>query len=386
MYSDEMLDALLEIYKEAVNDKPELAEQILSVMSEIGVIDFGGSRGTIVVEEDGGPGSGNHGHAGRPGERGGSAPSGSGGGSSKAGKAGGGSGSTGTTYTKAFKSNTGVKFPKLKEGAVWDEDTLNEVNRLARENGKNEQYDEVLKSLKPEDVRYQTDPDGTEVGFIPGLSQMFDTEVVGRSEAIQAAYNARIEAGKKIVDDMIEVSDSLGSRMSGLENCFKAGESTAGKIDRVKAKALATEGKQLTDEQAFARMDDVVRFTFKSDHDKMADQVRSLEKSLEGKGYTILERDNKFLPKQDGSQRNYKAVHLQVLSPSGEKCEVQVHSEETVKVKNKNHSAFEAQRKMSRSNPSETAEWDRLEQQMVDNWSGLKDPVGIQELPSFKIT
>lgn len=321
----------------------------------------------------------------------GSVPSG---GVTKGTSAGGGAGKTasakssfGIKYSSSFKSNTGKSYPTPKAGSVYDEDTLKEVNRLAEEGKKDKEYDKVLSNLTDDDIRYQKDPEGQVVASIPGLSQMYDNQVVGKSPEVQAAYDKRVEAGKQITEDMIEISDSLGSRMMGLENCFKGGASTARKIEKVKGKEFEKSGKHLTDEEALAKMDDVVRYSYKCDHDQMISQIKDLESALEKKGYEITDRDNKFLPllNEDGEEvpRNYKAVHLQVKSPSGELFEVQIHSEETVKIKNMNHESFEAQRKIDlKKNPEMKGEYDRLEKIMVDNVSKLREPNGIMDLPN----
>ena len=143
----------------------------------------------------------------------------------------------GTKYSSESRTNTGKSYPKLKDGAVYEEDTINEVNRLAagnkeeKEPNRDKEYDEVLSRLSEKDVVYQTDPDGTVVGAIPGVSQMFNSEIPGKSAEVQAAYDKRIAEGKSIVNDMVEVSAGLGSRLIGLENCYKSGSSTARKIE-----------------------------------------------------------------------------------------------------------------------------------------------------------
>lgn len=300
------------------------------------------------------------------------------------------SGEVGTTYTKEYKTSAGVSYPKLKSGAVYDEDTLKEVNRLADDTDgnippKTEALGKTLKKLTSEDITYQKDPDGTIVASIPGLSQMYDREVKGKSPEVQKMYDERVEGGKKITSDMIAISDRLGSRMMGLENCFKGGGSTSRKIDKVKAKEKAKTGLDLTDEQALAKMDDVVRYSYKCDHDKMVDQILGLEKELKKSGYEITERDNKFLPSEDGEPRNYKAVHLQVKAPSGELFEVQIQSEDTIKIKNKNHETFEKWRKLDpKKHPEQKKEADRLNAIMVKNYAGLKEPMGIMDLKTIK--
>ena len=293
--------------------------------------------------------------------------------------------SRGSSYVDGFKTNSGKDFPKPKKGAVYDEDTLKEVNRLAREGGKDEAYDAVMKNITEKDLVYQKDPDGTVVAAIPGLSNMYDNKVRGKSPEIQKAYDERIAGGKKIAQDMVNISNQLGSRMMGLENCFKGGESTARKIDKVKKKLEKKLGREVPEEEAFASMDDVVRFSYKCDHEKMVDQIKSLEKELEKNGYRIVERDNKFLSEKEGEPKTYKAVHLAVLAPNGEVFEAQIQSEETIKVKNKNHAAYEKQRVIdTKEHPEMKEEYDRLEKEMVENTADMPEPPGIMELPTIK--
>ena len=401
-YSDGFLDTLLAGYKRALRmDDKKMIRQVLSVCEEIGIIRNDRKRNALKVNKrvdnqrkcgimkvgmggraaraDADPDDGDghwvtteNGHKvyingeGEPEKGNPNVLSTMSGGGPKGG---------GVTYEKTHTAARGTAFPKIKTEAAWDADTLKEVDRLAKEGNKEDAYDEVVSKLTESDVVYQTDPEGQVVSAVPGLSQMYDNKVVGKSDAIQASYEERIERGKQITNDMIEISDSLGSRMLGLENCFKGGASTARKIDKVKAKKGFD-----SDEEALAHMDDVVRYTFKSDHKSMVANVLSFEEKLKDKGYDILERDNKYLPDPGGKPKEYKAIHLQALSPSGEKFEIQIHSEETISVKNMNHALFEEQRKLPAGDPRIKT----LGDEMAKNWAGLEDPAGIMKLESFK--
>jgi hypothetical protein len=292
-----------------------------------------------------------------------------------------------TRYASNFNAGDDIdkaELPKPYPGTVYELDTLEEVQRLSDEtNGRGLQ--KTVSKLKSDDIRYQKDPDGTVVASIPGLSNIYDHEVIGKGPEVQSAYDKRIEAGKQITDDMMRISDGLGSRMVGLENCFKGGGSTARKIDKVKGKLSKELGREVSDEEAFASMDDVVRFTYKCDHDNMKSQIENLQSELEKNGYEITDLDNKFLPDYDdfGNEkpRNYKAVHLQVKSPSGELFEIQIQSEETLQVKNKNHKYFEEHRQIDTDkNPDMKPKADKLNQIMIDNVSKMRVPSGILDL------
>ena len=79
--------------------------------------------------------------------------------------------------------------------------------------------------------------------------------------------------------------------------------------------------------------------------------------------------------------RAYKAVHLQVKSPTGELFEVQIQSEASLQVKNKNHRYFEEQRKIDLDkNPELAGRYKELQNIMVDNTSKMPLPDGIMDL------
>ena len=139
-----------------------------------------------------------------------------------------------------------------------------------------------------------------------------------------------------------------------------------------------------TDEDYTRGFDDIVRFTVMSDHDDTVGTVKDTIRSLKDKGYELVELDNKWLPTKDKNGNikpsEYKAVHLTFKSPTGENFEVQVHSNETMKVKDVNHALYEEQRK-PKTSESRAAE---LGKKMADNSAKLKEPRGIMELQSIK--
>lgn len=290
-----------------------------------------------------------------------------------------------TRYSNKFDCGNGAGLPTPAAGTVYERDTLEEVRRLAEEMDGGEGLANTVKKLSEDAIRYQKDPDGTIVATIPGVANVYDHVVEGKGPEVQKEYDRRIEAGKKVVDDMMKISDALGSRMVGLENCFKGGRSTARKIDKVKNKLSKAMGREVSDEEAFASMDDVVRFTYKCDHANMAKQVQGLEEALAKQGYEVTDRDNKFLPDLDDygndQPRAYKAVHLQVKSPTGELFEVQIQSEASLQVKNKNHRYFEEQRQIDLDkNPELAGRLKELQNIMVDNTSKMPLPDGIMDL------
>ncbi len=281
-------------------------------------------------------------------------------------------------FSNTCTTKSGVKFPKPKEGAKFDMAVMKGMEDLiAKQNGGSKAYDKLVGSLKSSDYVYMKDPTtGDTIASIPGLSQRVDTQMHGRSEECQRIYDDKVRKGQKITQDMIETVNSVGSRLSGLENCYKGANSTSRKIDTKRTADLAKNPPvKKTDEQYVRGFGDVVRFTVMSDHDKIADSVEKMEKAMAQKGYRQTERENKWTD-GDGA---YKAIHLQFESPDGERFEVQVHSSVALAFKNKGHHYYET----SRVQPNEKRKLAGLEK-CKSIWMTCPTPKGVERLKSFK--
>ena len=303
------------------------------------------------------------------------------------------------TFSESYKTPGGVKLPDLKKGSVWDKSVLKEVDRIAKKDGFTKKYDRIMKSLTSDDIEYQTGVDGKIVASIPGLSQKFNSKMSGRSVECNKIYREKIEKGKQITKDMVEITNEMPGRLMGLENCYKGGSSAAEKISRKRRKdqeladALYRSGKiseeeakamkSKTDEDYTRGFDDIVRYTVLSDHNGTVKTINDTVDKLKSKGYELVELDNKWLPTvdKDGNVKpsEYKAVHLTFKSPTGENFEVQIHSDETMKVKNLNHALYEEQRSPGTSGVRAA----ELGLKMAKNTAGLKEPKGIMDLRSI---
>ena len=96
---------------------------------------------------------------------------------------------------------------------------------------------------------------------------------------------------------------------------------------------------------------------------------------LQKSGYKIAKLDNKYLDKNS----DYKGIHLDVVSPSGQKFELQIHSKESMAVKNKLHPIYEKSRSMPKGSPERL----KLEKQMREISAGLAMPDGINDLANI---
>lgn len=190
------------------------------------------------------------------------------------------------SFSDSCSTKGGAEYPKPKKGAKFDMSVMKEVQRQADEAGKGKEYDAFVKSLKPEDYVYMKDPvSGDTIASVPGIAQKFDTKMTGRSEECQKIYDEKIQKGQQITQDMIDVVNGVGSRLSGLENCYKGASSTSRKINTKRATdELKKPPVKKTDEEYTQGFGDVVRFTVMSSHDGIVDSVTKMEKAMKKKG------------------------------------------------------------------------------------------------------
>ena len=193
---------------------------------------------------------------------------------------------------------------------------------------------------------------------------------VGKSEKVQKIYDEIRAKEPKITDDLYELTQSIGCELEGLEHSVKTGPSVADKIDRKrKEKRL---GPQVTDEQIVSSFADVIRYTAMGSHDELAHRTKDIINGLEKAGYKIPKVENKYLIKDT----DYKGINLDVVSPTGQRFELQVHSKESLAVKNVNHKLYNESRKVG--TPKERKE--ELENQMRKNAAKLPQPKEIETL------
>lgn len=266
-------------------------------------------------------------------------------------------------------------LPKLKKGASYDAGTQGVMKKLQAKAKTDPAVAKVLSSLSEKDVVYQKDKDGKVTGCIPGLAYKADNKLQGYSAEAQKAFDRRAADAPKIAADMASISDKVGGTMDGLVHCCKTGTSLSSKIRRKQEKIKKKDGIDATDVEALEQLDDVVRFTFKCDHDDMTEKCQAFEEELKKSGYEITQRDNKYLD----DDPDYKAIHLQLKSKNGDLIELQIHSEESLAVKNVNHDIYDKSRELPEGSKERLA----MEADMKKRTRGLRNPKDIEKLPSF---
>ncbi|EPS56758.1 TPA: anti-CBASS protein Acb1 family protein [Clostridium botulinum] len=189
------------------------------------------------------------------------------------------------------------------------------------------------------------------------------------SKEIQRIYDNNRKNEKVITPVMNDIAKELNSKMYGLEFSVKTASSVEDKIARKKKIGF-------TEKEAIESMGDIVRYTQLCEHDKIANNTLKTIEILTEKGYDVIEIDNKYLD----TISDYKGVHINAISPEGQKFELQIHSEESMDVKNKIHPLYEEARNVNTSKERSK----ELSQIMKNISSKLPKPKDIDNIKNYK--
>lgn len=197
-----------------------------------------------------------------------------------------------------------------------------------------------------------------------------DSELKNSSREAQEAYDKARSCEPQITSDLVGIAAKSGTEMYGLDYSVKTAKSVEEKIGR-KNEDYAKAGISKTDAQTVREMGDLVRYTQLCDHDKIADTAKSTLDALKDKGYEITEVDNKWMDK--GS--TYKGLHIAAKDRNGQTFELQIHSPESMMVKEQNHVQYEVSRK------PETSPYvkEKLNSEMAARSAGMKMPRGMDD-------
>lgn len=294
---------------------------------------------------DGGPGSGNWGHKGRKGEIG-------------------GSGKGGGAENREFREKKGYISKKRQGDEKVCQKAVNKGKEAkAKLAGFFKSNHEVWEQCRTAVKNGRPIPSG-------GSAEK-DHVIKGASKEAQAAYDAARAQEKKITKDMIEIAGASGTEMYGLEFSCKTGESMADKIGRKKAEAAAKNKPAPSDEQIVKGLTDMVRYTQLCKHDDIAKVGKNTIESLKSKGYEIEEISNKWT----NPNSFYKGLHILAKNPEGQTFELQIHSKESMEVKEQLHPMYEESRKAGASG----FVIDNLEAEQSNISKVLKMPDGIDD-------
>lgn len=301
-------------------------------------------------QADGGPGSGNWGHEGRDtGEPGGSKPGGG-------------------KKNRTYRNKIGFIATMKKGDAKLLERTDRKVAKMRKKlPGLMKESHETWESCVAASKSGSSIPSGSEARK--------DRVLKGLSPGAQKRYDRVFEAEQRITKDLIGIASDSGTEMYGLDFSLKKGSSVVEKVARKRAADIARELKPKTDEEYVSQLGDLVRYTQLCDHNKMADVAKGTLSSLKAKGYDVVEVDNKW---QD-EKSTYKGFHIIAKDKNGQRFELQIHSKESMDVKELNHVQYEVARQPKAS----AYVRDTLDPQMAERTAKMKKPKGMND-PALK--
>lgn len=172
-----------------------------------------------------------------------------------------------------------------------------------------------------------------------------------REDSVQAAKaeRARIaEIEPAMTREMIDIANTHGATMEGLDFRMKSDESLARKVDAEKDTDFGGDATKTAQS-----MSDVVRYTMTYPEGEYAANVDATIKDMEARGYKA--RVKNYWEKDDP----YQGINVALTHPSGVKVELQFHTPKSVKVKETVHVLLDKFR--AESNPrTKFGLWDRM--------------------------
>lgn len=194
------------------------------------------------------------------------------------------------------------------------------------------------------------------------MGESFEDSLRLADGLLEAAQGKEPEVTSRLID----IASQLSGSMKGLEYRLKERDSILSKIER-------KSGRRRTLEQAAARMKDVLRYTYVSDSEQHAQEVRRFLEELDEGGYVWEESDirNSWFEGND-----YYGINMAVVTSDGYVFELQFHTEDSWNAKMKNHPLYEEQR-ASDTTDKRAAE---LAEEMAANLQGVAFPPGIDKI------
>lgn len=152
---------------------------------------------------------------------------------------------------------------------------------------------------------------------------------------------------QEVTPQVIELAETLGGEMDGLQYRIKTEDSLARKI------ADEAKGKEGLFEMKSREMSDIVRYTMKFDSEKYVDGVEGALNALESRGMAVRVK-NFWLPNQP-----YRGINVAVTAQNGETFELQFHTPESLETKHKTHPIYSQYREET-DNGKRREQWDTM--------------------------
>lgn len=182
-----------------------------------------------------------------------------------------------------------------------------------------------------------------------------------------AYYNKAVENEPETTEKVADISKQIGMDEVGLEYRIKGKDSYLRKI----RSNYSPDGNEY-------EVKDILRYTYTSSSEDLAEKTLSSIDVYDEIGYNTIEIKNSWID----DTNPYNGINTVILSPKGQKFELQYHTEESFSLKNgKLHELYEKQRLIE---DETSAEYIKLRDEMFSLSDGLIVPDNIGEVRNRK--
>lgn len=181
-----------------------------------------------------------------------------------------------------------------------------------------------------------------------------------------------------ITEEVSQMIAQLGTKLIELENTVKKASSVEEKIIRKKERDKKMNSSK-TSKEYLEELKDVIRYTQICKHDDIAQVTESTIKLFEAMNYSLSGVKNYYQP---GYQSfGYKGINLNFITPYGQEIELQIHSEESIKAKEKSHKLYKKLGMISLFVKEKT----RLQEEIYDIYSTIPNPKNIEQIRQYEM-
>lgn len=174
-------------------------------------------------------------------------------------------------------------------------------------------------------------------------------------------YNKAIANEPEITEHVKKVTESVGMDMAGIENRIKS-----------KKRYLQKISDKFSPEGNTYEVKDIIRYTYTSDPLNLSEKTLKAIDTHKHMNYNTIEIKNTWLNRYNP----YNGINTVVKSPSGQLFEIQYHTPESYRIKQKNHDAYEEWRELPEG--SERAK--ELNRKMFAEYKGITIPKEIERV------
>jgi hypothetical protein len=175
------------------------------------------------------------------------------------------------------------------------------------------------------------------------------------ARAAQAVHDAAIRNEPAVSKVLRGMEERLGGRLAGFEHRVK-------NLDSTFRKFVTKSNKTAPENYAFP---DALRYTMLFEPKQYMAKTDETLKALEDQGMKVVEKSNMWAP-----DNTYKGINVKMQAPDGTLFEVQFHTPDSFRTKDRNHLLYETARRDDATEEDEAeALW-----RMHDSWRSVETP------------